>query len=406
MASYKNIKNHATVTTVLVTDVPPNLGFSGGLLTHFLCMNSEESVFAGFYILQPGLAQIRSQLPLSKEITAQYCIKKLERTWRPRWVPKRLSFLFSFARELIRKHFECRKFARQIEKFARSQNTDRVWIILQGQTLIWTAENIIRRGHLKVRVQYWDQPSWWGVANELDRLSKRMLNKSFEYCLANSTMAGVPSDTAAKLHSIAGVRSVPLFSSVRPRPDLPAIFTQPTIKIGIAGQLYADDTIYYLLFALDFARWKLNGRPVEIHHWGPSCYPKIDPYLKKRGYVDQSKLVYALGECDILYCPYWFVPSFQNICQTSSPSKIATYMAAKRPILFHGPDYSSMVPILREYDAAELCHSIGPEAVLFHLRRCLDVDLTGPKVIRAAMLLEEQLSPHRVNSNFSEFINA
>lgn len=389
---------------ILVTDVPPNQSFSGGLLTYNLCMATTKE-FSGFYISFETLAEVKSQLPPTKELSTRHRTKRLEVPWCPAWVPKALSTLASFTRELFRKHYECRKFATEIESYARDQQAKAVWIILQGQTLTWIAEHLIRRRHLKVHVQYWDQPSWWVNENGLNRRTAKLLQRSFEYCLSHAAATAVPSHAAVNMHASVGVKAVPLFSSLKARSGNPDPRNQSVLKIGIAGQLYAEDTISSFIDALKTVNWKVDNRIVEIHHWGSTKETRFDSYLKKRGYLDQTSLIEALGECDVLYCPYWFDPHFKIICQTSSPSKVATYMAAKRPVFFHGPEYSSVVSLLAEQDAGELCHSTAPNTILFHLSRIAAFERSEEIVARATGLLNGKLSPAVMASNFESFLN-
>jgi hypothetical protein len=71
-----------------------------------------------------------------------------------------------------------------------------------------------------------------------------------------------------------------------------------------------------------------------------------------------------MAECDILYCPYFFDEKRKEISRTSFPSKVTTYLAAGRPILYHGPDYASPAIFLREHGAAEFCHSLATGDIL------------------------------------------
>ena len=53
----------------------------------------------------------------------------------------------------------------------------------------------------------------------------------------------------------------------------------------------------------------------------------------------------------------------EEVARLSFPSKIPTYLAAGRPILFHGPGYASPAHYLRDRGAGLVCRTGEPAAV-------------------------------------------
>lgn len=394
---------------LLITDVPPNSKYSGGLLTLRLAERLAPNQIHGFYIVSDGLKDVKSELSHEVEQSSEYHRKPPEMSMRALGkIWHRLSFLGAAVREFYRKYWECWLLKRKVESAVHRRGIDKIWIVMQGQTLIWLTHALIKSNKVPVHVQYWDSPGWWIRANLIDRISRRFVWRSFHYCLANSKRAATPSYSASEIAwKDDGRQTFPLVGLVSD--DSPPVANGTSngiIKIGIAGQLYAADTIRRLIRALESMEWKIDGKPVEIHYWGSSFDETIDPFLIRHGYVPQDELLIKLQKCDILYCPYWFDPRFRIECQTSFPSKLTTYLLLGKIVFFHGPPYSGPAKLLREYDAAVVCDSEMIEIVKYYLRVSIQDHAASERKIRnAKVLYNERLSREVVFSNFRKFLD-
>jgi hypothetical protein len=89
--------------------------------------------------------------------------------------------------------------------------------------------------------------------------------------------------------------------------------------------------------------WNLAGKNVRIRFLGREYElngSQLAPNrIEKLGYLPQDKTIRHLSECGILYCPYFFDEKRKEISKTSFPSKLSTYLAAGKPIFYHGPGY-------------------------------------------------------------------
>ena len=101
--------------------------------------------------------------------------------------------------------------------------------------------------------------------------------------------------------------------------------------------------VFRLVWALEYAGWQVAGRRVVIRVLGHQRPPTIPEHnLDFLGWQPQERAVELLStSCDVLYCPYPYAASLAEVAKYSFPSKIPTYLAAGRPILFHGPTYAS-----------------------------------------------------------------
>lgn len=392
---------------LLITDVPPSRQSSGTLLTWHLCKNFDEHSLAGYFLVSRGLENMPVEFPFEGKVEYRHQVKRYDGSFRFKLFPKKLRFISSFARELYRKYFEVRRFGKSVLDFAKEQNTDRVWIILQGQTMIWLAEYLIKKNIMPVNIQVWDSPNWWIKARGMDRFSAIMMRKSYNFCLKYSTSfasASFPmSEDYTKTYSKPSqvlIGTIPSSYIV----EEPKHRDQDKFVIGFAGQIYATDTFKSLIETLDSIYWEIDGRKIEIHYWGNSEVPSKRSRIVKMGYVPQDKLTKELSACDMLYCPYWFNPGFREEAETSFPSKLVTYLAANTIVFFHGPGYSSPVKVLESNNAGICCLSSDEEVIKMSLRIVMYCPNRDEIIANAKRLLNGQLGEAYLHSSFKDFM--
>ena len=91
--------------------------------------------------------------------------------------------------------------------------------------------------------------------------------------------------------------------------------------------------------------------------------------------------------------------------ELSFPNKVSLYLAAGRPILFHGPERSTPTRFLERWPVGVPCHSLDPRVIAealtvaatdaaFHTR----VAAAIPQVLRA------ELGLHVFRRRFAEFV--
>lgn len=395
--------------TLLISDVPPTKRFSGALLTWHLCKNFTASSLAGYYPIAHVLSDVKPEYPFEGKVESKIVIKRIERSFRPRLVPYKIRFVPSFLSELYRKNIEAPRLAKDALRFAENTGADRIWVILQGQTLIWIAEYLIKHSSLPVHVQVWDSPAWWIKANQIDRFSARLLQKSYQFCLNKSAEFASPSffmaDKYFKTHNrksetLLGITPSEFVVREEKEKD------RNKIIIGLAGQIYATDAFTSLIEALDSVYWEIDGRKVEIHYWGYSAMPPRTNRTRiiHKGYVAQDQLTQELSKCDILYCPYWFARDFREEVMTSFPSKVTSYLASNSVLFFHGPEYSSPVKLLQEGPSAILCFSCDQESIKLKLREALYSPKRNQILENAKKIVSGPLSEGFLHKGFKRFM--
>ena len=229
-----------------------------------------------------------------------------------------------------------------------------------------------------VHVQVTDPPRRWLREHSVDPESSREVLSKFDDVLRGArSLAAASWSMVDAYQERYGVTAVPVVGS------LPASMARPpalcandasTFKIGFAGQVYAPKEWESLQDAMDSLHWQVNGAEIEIHvhaNQMPEVRQQYADRVHAHGWLDTEALVDKLSTYDILYCPYWFDEIHREDAELCFPSKIATYLAAGRPILFHGPAYSSPSRFLEKWNAAFICNDPDPHGLAATLRRAL-----------------------------------
>jgi hypothetical protein len=88
----------------------------------------------------------------------------------------------------------------------------------------------------------------------------------------------------------------------------------------------------------------------------------------------------------------------------SFPSKLTSYIASGRPVLFHGRADSSPARFLRQNGAAFFCFRPGVSAIRETIARALGDDATYARTAHAAReLLDTHLSADTLRQSFARF---
>jgi glycosyltransferase involved in cell wall biosynthesis len=227
-----------------------------------------------------------------------------------------------------------------------------------------------------VHVQVTDPPKWWLRERLVDPESSREILSKFDGVLRSArSLAAASWSMADTYHERYGVTAVPVVGS------LPASLARPcalsandasVFQIGFAGQFYASEEWRTLQDALDILGWQVDAKKIKINVYAnraPEIPLQYADRIHVHGWLDTETLIDRLSTCDVLYCPYWFDEIHREDAEMCFPSKIATYFAAGRPVLFHGPAYSSPSRFLERWDAAFICNDPRPDELAATLRR-------------------------------------
>ncbi len=369
---------------LLLSDIPPCDNYTAGLVLSAMVRLVPRDEICCFTVANPildfRLTSSFANIPI--EIHA-----KPNENWA--WLPRprlvsRLSSVVTFVGEHVTEKTAVRGLINKAVSFGREQKVDRVWAVLQGQTTIRMAQAVAQRLGVPLHTHVWDPFSWWAKANCIDGATTRRIQAMFDDAIRNSRSVATASEPMAELfRQRFNVPAVPVIAShsisMAQTPDLCVQPNDPVV-IGMAGQFYAAGEWLQLLHAMKASSWTIAGRPVRIVVMGPQRPPgAIDEHVSFLGWKSQPDAAFILSLCDILYCPYPFDEGMKEVSQYSFPSKLVLYLAAGRPILFHGPDYSSPAHYIRSRQCGVVASRLVATAAYNELERLI----SNPTAYRA-----------------------
>jgi glycosyltransferase involved in cell wall biosynthesis len=356
---------------LLLSVVPPNTRYTGGLMLHSMCQSLKADNLSCFSVLNP-----RMKVEMHPELEGiPYKAVLRPREAQTRHLPRRLGSLECYFKETYTASVTVPQLAEQVRQFIKETKPELIFCTLEGQTMIRLADQIQKTVPLPMVTQVWDPPQWWMRSNSVDGWSVNGVLKTFSSVLKNSQAVAAASWSMAETYNREhGCKAIPVV------PGLPQTWAkQPATRlndsnklvIGFAGQMYSKDEWNALLETLDALDWKVEGRDVEIKMLGREF--ELEGFNKRNiqylGWRDQLESIEILSQCDILYCPYFFDRQLESTARLSFPSKLTTYLASGRPVLLHGPEYSSPFKFLKEHDAGMLCHGLAKSAISNALSR-------------------------------------
>lgn len=391
---------------LLLTDIPPCHNFTAGLVLDQLCSFLPEGSVSCFTVLNRELDPEITH----KEIPTKIVSKPKEH--KPRHLKGRLGALESFLAEKYTDKVTVKKIAKQAAEFGTTFGADAVWCIVQGQTMIRLANQVADLMKIPLLTQVWDPPTWWLRANKVDSWSQKLILTDFASAMRKSSRLAAASWAMAEDYErLYGCRSIPVIPSLDSalaKPPAERMNRDDEFTIGMAGQLYSSAEWENLLLALKHANWKIGKRKVKLKVLGRniSLSSNAQMNIEFLGWRSQAESIEILSQLDVLYCPYWFDPVFTEEARLRFPSKLTTYLAAGRPVFFHGPEYASPSRFLKEHDAAIHCHDLARTSIYNELEKlAFDATLYKRLAENGSRAFHEHLTLSTMRKNFAEFLS-
>lgn len=395
-------------TTLLLSDVPPCTEWTAGLFLHPLCRLFPEGCLSCFAVVEPltnvpAPADLR-WMPLASKIGPR------EKITMSRWARLEPVLGWAYHSWVYPRHL--RSLVSSIVAFGRTQKIQALWCLLERPTLIRLAVRVAGQLGVPLFTQVLDPPTWWIRGLRLDRFTARKVLREFELALRASECCATASWNMAEDYIREyGIDAIPVIPSLDRLAAMPAaqqLHAGDEVVICLAGQLYATEEWNALLAALRSAGWMIGGRRVSLRILGrntPALAVDAPVRIEFLGWHSQAQTLRLLSEADILYCPYWFNPLFQQECRHSFPSKLTSYLASGRPVLFHGPAYASPASFLKKTGAGLCCHSLD----LNDIRECLhqlvsDEDLYARLAHQGREAFLKHLTTETMRQSFARFM--
>ncbi len=390
---------------LLLTDIPPCRNFTAGLVLDQLCSFLPEGSICCFTVLNRELDPEITH----KEIPTKIVSKPKEH--KNRRLAGRLGALESFLAEKYTDKVTVKKIARQAAEFGKEFGADAVWCVVQGQTMIRLANQVADLMNVPLLTQVWDPPTWWLRANKVDSWSQRLILEDFASAMKKSDRFAAASwAMAEKYERLYGCRSIPVIPSLDAalaKPPATRLNKDDELTIGMAGQLYSAAEWENLLLTLKHANWKIGNRNVKVKVLGRSLSLNSNTPMNVEflGWRSQAESIELLSQMDVLYCAYWFDAAFKEEASLSFPSKLTTYLAAGRPVFFHGPEYASPARFLKQHNAGALCHDLARTSIYNELEKLAsDADRYRQLAENGSRAFHEHLTLTTMRKNFAEFL--
>lgn len=399
----------ATGKVLLLSAVPPSVKYSGALMLNAMCRALSPDSLSCFAVLTKGM---RSEIHEEwRHIPYEH--RQKPRECHHRQFPLHLGVVESFLKEQSTAASAIPKLTDEIIDFAKKAGAEKIWVTLEGQTLIRLAASLQERLPLPMVAQVWDPPNWWLRDNNVDPISRKDILKTFGKVLSNpnTTVAAASWAMAETYQKEFGSKAIPVVPGLPKdwaREPASQLNSSSTLTIGFAGQLYSGDEWISLMDALDSLNWQIEGRAVEIKLLGRTFELHANGHrnIKIFGWRSQPETLQILSECDILYCPYWFSPKYETEARLSFPSKLTSYLAAGRPVLFHGPKYSSPSRFIGQHDAALQCNTMNRKDIVDALVKLVaEPDEYRRFAINGTKAFHSQLTEDAMQAQFLKALN-
>ncbi len=365
---------------LILTDIPPCTNFTAGLPLNQWIRFLPQDQIALCAVVDPTLTPL---IPDDLASIPKLLLKKpVETAIR---IPNRLGILvrklcrlYGFSQEIIRSLYVKYCLLPKIISFIKQQQVTRIWVILQGQTMVRLAAHLSKElEEILLFIQLWDPFELWLREHGIDKFTAYRLLKKFDYVISRSAFCATASWSMSESYSkLYGVKNIPIFAS------LPSTWVKESAKslhdrnefiISIAGQFYAKEEWRAFISALNQVNWCINGKTIKIRVMGryfefSTQLPTNFQYL---GWRDQEETIDLLEESDLLYLPYWFSKEFYLESTECFPSKLAGYLASGRPVFCHAPNYASPAKYIAQNNAGYVCSSLKPEIIVKHLENVI-----------------------------------
>jgi hypothetical protein len=355
---------------LLLTGTAPGSQGAGGVFLRDLCLAYARENICCFSVIHENLYSTSRDLdwlPISYELRPrQLGIQGLGQHFA------RLSGFF------LRQHAMSGvspALAKRVAQFGRQHGVEMVWAVLNDPALFGVTRRVMSMLDVRLVTTIWDPPEFVLMNLEADRRSHRIAMHEFERVLLMSDRCGVASEwMGEEYRKRYGIEPVVLIHGIHPdmkKAPAEELVNNKQFTIGFAGSLYAFYEWQALISALSKTSWQIERRDVIIRFLGAKAPPGLHNGMpiEYLGWRSVEETIELMSKVDIAYLPYWFDKSHSLSVRLCFPNKLSTYLAAGRPVLFHGPRDSSPARFFRRFPVGLCCHSLEEGEIVKAIRR-------------------------------------
>jgi glycosyltransferase involved in cell wall biosynthesis len=150
-----------------------------------------------------------------------------------------------------------------------------------------------------------------------------------------------------------------------------------------------------------------NLPTIRVLAFGSGAIPYVGKgvEIETRGWQPAEVMLQELAATDFCYLPYWFEPTKRRHVELSFPNKFETYLAAGRPVFYHGPEYAGIASTVRDYGVGLCVASLDPEVIAAALTRLIREGSLRRSYADAAMsAFRSEFNAEVMMANFARLI--
>ena len=171
---------------LLLTDMPPTLDYTAGIFLENMLKTIPKENIACVTVLNKSLKPILT----ANAASVPY---KVLRKPRENWGIYFGGNILSLVMEPLIARFSIPSVARKVVQFAKSQKVDKIWVTLEGQTMIRLAYLVSQMTDIPLYSQVYDPPQWWMRANKVNHFITNSVIDLFSKILQESKKCALAS---------------------------------------------------------------------------------------------------------------------------------------------------------------------------------------------------------------------
>lgn len=294
----------------------------------------------------------------------------------------------------------------QAVSFGRRHGVEMVWAEFQGDVLVIAQKVAAGLGVPLVGTVWDDADAWLEV---YDKFSRRLLQKRFREALQGARYLSTAGEAMQQAYEKEyGVKSVILRHGFE-RAVCPGEHCRDPneIVIGFVGSPYGRDawTAFLETVAYLNSLGRLPRIRLRVFGNGEFPYRQEGVEIDFRGWQPQEMMLQEIAQTDFCYLQYWFEPHKRRHTELSFPNKFETYLAAGRPVLFHGPAYAGIARTIVQYGVGPSVHSLDKAEIEATLKQLILDPPLREKFSQASLTaFQSEFNADKMIRNFASLI--
>ncbi len=317
---------------LIISDIAPTPNYTAGIILERVLQNFDKKFLIKFFVIHD---RSLGNYTISKFLgdNEVFWTTKPREDWS---LIKKLPRIFLHFGEK-KANRDARTITKDIKTQISREKPDHLVIVIQGQTTIQVAEELLEL-NIPTTYFHWDLWDWWseshGLSYKLDRVTRSRIDR-----LAKEGFHFVPTDNYAKYYEIANENYLTLYPSLVDHISTGPQNSDREINIAFAGQGYAEREIKRFIESLDSINWLLSEKRVVLNVFGKMQITSNNPnaLIQNRGWFNYFDLPTEMTFCDLAFLPYPSGATLEKVANTSFPSKLCSYSGANLPVLYLGP---------------------------------------------------------------------